>query len=95
MGRAPENNDEDRPPAPVTLDEQLTAGYAHALLLESECVANLRRISALTEEGPSAENAEEIAKLAARLGEAQRELAELRSTLDQLRRQIDPHGNLY
>jgi predicted nucleic acid-binding Zn-ribbon protein len=76
-------------------EETLTTGYARALRLDQECLRIMRRITSLAAAGETAESSEELRALAARLGEAQTELANLSRELEELKRRVDPGGHLY
>jgi hypothetical protein len=64
--------------------DELTDGYAYALALDAECLRLLRRITALVAEG-APPSGDELGRLSRRLRDAQRELAEHRQRLMQLR----------
>jgi predicted transcriptional regulator len=76
-------------------EEALTSGYARALKLDQECLRIMRRITSLAATGETAESSDELRALAARLGEAQTELANLYRDLEELKRRVDPGGQLY
>jgi hypothetical protein len=72
-----------RDPDTRLLDE-LTNGYAYALALDAERLRLLRQITALAAAGTPS-SAEELGLLSRRLRDTQRELAEHRRRLTQLR----------
>jgi hypothetical protein len=86
-------NDPARRSVDAKLHEELTNGYARALQLDATCVRLLRRITVLAASGEE-RSSPELKELTDRLASAQRELAELRSRLAELRAQIDPQGDL-
>ena len=86
-------NDPARRPVDPKLHEELTDGYARALQLDGCCVRLLRRITVLAASGEE-RSSPELKELTDRLGSAQRELAELRTRLAELRGRIDPEGDL-
>jgi hypothetical protein len=74
------------------LEHTLTAGYAAALALEAERWRLERRIAeaaGLLGEGQGSGHAQEIAKLARRLAEADDEIVRLRGLLGTLRERTD------
>ena len=81
--------DAEQPPRAV-VENTLTNGYAHALVLEGDRLRIERRLRTLlrTEPGPSARiRMEEIAELTRLLAGADRELVGLRALLATLRAQ--------
>jgi hypothetical protein len=76
-------------------EQTLIAGHAEALALDGECLRKHRRITALVAAGADPDTSTELRSLSTRLGEAQRELADLRAQLDGLRRRVDPDGRLF
>jgi hypothetical protein len=76
-------------------EERLSAGYARAMRLDRECLRIMRRITSLAAAGQTADSSGELRALAARLGEAQAELASVHRELEELKRRVDPGGRLY
>jgi hypothetical protein len=77
---------------PVVLTEMehtLTDGYARALQLEAERLRLERRIGELAHSLEGPEQADELRELAARLRNADDDLAGLRSVLGALQRRVD------
>jgi hypothetical protein len=83
---------EEPPQTQAQLLDELTDGYAYALALDAECVRLLRRITALVADGVEP-SADELGRLSRRLRDAQRELAELRRRLTELRVEAFREGN--
>jgi hypothetical protein len=71
------------------LEDTLTAGYAHALALESQCLQLERRRRELLGAGTIDDLTQELAVLTVRITEADQRLGELRTLLDSLRRRAN------
>jgi hypothetical protein len=76
-----------------SLADELTDGYARALTIEAECLATMRQISEAAYGGSA--SSPDVRDLATHLGALQAELKELRALLEERRRSVDPHGELY
>jgi hypothetical protein len=68
------------------VERKLTDGYAHALSLETERSRLEKQLTAVLQDGKSAEKAQELTALAKRLESNAGELHRLREILAQLRR---------
>jgi hypothetical protein len=84
-GPLPDTTGRAQPSEPdARILDELTDGYAYALALDAECLRLLQRITAMVAEGTEP-SADELGRLSRRLRDAQRELAEHRQRLTQLR----------